>query len=56
MRFTAIALMTLTLAAAPAAAGQKETETVDKTIPFAPGARMWSSTRPGAPGAIGSTT
>ena len=40
MRFTAIALMTLTLAAAPAAAGQKETETVDKTIPFAPGGTL----------------
>jgi DUF4097 and DUF4098 domain-containing protein YvlB len=40
MRFTAIALMTLTLAAGPAAAGQKETETVDKTIPFAPGGTL----------------
>lgn len=40
MRFTAIALMTLTLAAAPAAAGQKETETVDRTIPFAPGGTL----------------
>jgi DUF4097 and DUF4098 domain-containing protein YvlB len=40
MRFTAIALVTLTLAAAPAAAGQKETETVDKTIPFAPGGTL----------------
>lgn len=40
MRFTAIALMTLTLAAGPAAAEQKETETVDKTIPFAPGGTL----------------
>lgn len=40
MRFTAIALMTLALAAAPAAAEQKETETVDKTVPFAPGGTL----------------
>lgn len=32
--------MTLTLAGAPAAAGQKETETVDKTIPFASGGTL----------------
>ena len=40
MRFTAIALMTLSLAASPAAAGQKETETVDRTIPFSPGGTL----------------
>ncbi len=39
MRLTAIALMTLTLAA-PAAAGQKETETFDRTIPFAQGGTL----------------
>lgn len=40
MRFTAIALMTLTLAAGPAAAGQKETETFDRTVPFQSGGTL----------------
>lgn len=40
MRFTALALLTLTLAAGPAAAGQKETETVDKTVPFTSGGTL----------------
>ena len=40
MRITAIALLSLSLAALPAAAGQKETETVDRTIPFASGGTL----------------
>jgi hypothetical protein len=38
-RIAAFALVTL-VAAAPALAAQKETETVDRTIPFAPGGRL----------------
>jgi DUF4097 and DUF4098 domain-containing protein YvlB len=40
MRITALAMLTLTLAAGPVAAQQKQSENVDRTIPFSPGGTL----------------
>ena len=54
MKNTALAILLLTLVAAPAAAQRKETETVDRTMPFSSGGtvRLTDCSKPCA--AIGS--
>ena len=44
MRITAFALLTLVLAAGPAAAQQKESETFDRTIAFSRGGTSMTAT------------